>query len=236
MNNFKKYFTRRKTIVYFSVIFLLFVLFSVEHSSTNPIKKIFTKIGIIDSKYQIVSLTDIKSTDHVRGDLKNDIVLIEYSSFGCSVCAFMQEIFDRLVNEGKVSVVSRYLYEKNYEGRFFDRAVYAECVSELGGNDEYFKFIDYLYKNQFSINGDEEILTEVVRLGIFANDFEGCIAREDLRERIIENSEEGWKLGSRGTPYIVVVYKGKPVGISYANKYSEFVERIRFLIGDDSVL
>ena len=88
-----------------------------------------------------------------------------------------------------------------------------------------------MYENQTDISHTKMLESKAVNLGADARKFQECIATDTaVRDRIEEDSSEGWRLGSRGTPYIVVVYKDQPVGISYANEYSKFLERVKVLV------
>ena len=223
-------FTRRFIVVFFSISLILFTLIYTDHTSIRAIKRIGVVSGIVDSEYQIVGVNDVTSKDHKRGNIDSLVVLVEYSDFTCSLCSVIQSVFNRLVKEQNVLVVSRYLHTgEDTEG--FKRAVAAECVAELLDEDSYFKFANYLYENQHVIDSDDELLTEAIKLGADTKDFKRCISdSKHIKDRINSQTEEGWQLGARGTPYIVVIYNGKPVGISYANHYPEFLERIKALI------
>lgn len=221
---------RRKVCVVLASTILLITLFAVEHPAVRVVKGAVAALGIIDSQYTIVGLTDIRSTDHMRGNSSSDVVLIEYSDFECLMCAAMQETFRRMITEQGVLVVSRHMYPKTAQ-HAFDLAVAAECVGKHGGEASYFAFAEYLYGDGWGRGIDDALVNKAVALGASAQDFQRCIASDEpVREKVQGDSEEGWRLGARGTPYIIVVYKGKPVGISYANTYEEFLKRVTALV------
>ena len=228
----KKAVPRRKMAVSLAVIIIIATLLYVEHPSTRLLKNIISAVGLSDSQHTVIGMTDIRSTDHVRGDIDADVILVEYSDLGCVMCAAMQENFEKIVREENVLLVSRHLYPYT-EGYIFERAIASECVAKHGGEQSFFTFIKYLYKNQHELTDDVAVLRDkAVELGVNENDFKECIANDnDVRERIERDSEEGWKLGARGTPYIVVVYKDRPIGISYANEYTQFLDRVQMLVG-----
>ena len=226
----KSFITRRKIVTIISVLLLAGVLLYVEHPSVRAIKSIAARIGAIDSLHTVIGMTDIRSIDHVRGDTDAKVMLIEYSDLSCVMCAAMQDSFEKIVREENVALVSRHLYP--YASGFaFEWAVAAECVAKYTDEASYFSFIRHVYKNQNTIDDEKELLaTKAVELGMNAQQFKRCIANDtEIRDRIQRDSKEGWRLGARGTPYIVVVYKNKPVGISYANEYSKFLERVKML-------
>ncbi len=181
----------------------------------------------------MVGITDVRSIDHTQGSHDANVLLIEYSDFSCVMCAMMQDNLKRIAEEERVLLVSRHLYPET-SGTSFEKAVAAECVAKHAGEEAYFSFVQYLYKNQY-IPDDSKLtmLQKAISLGTDIQEFERCIASDDrIRARIQNDSEEGWHLGARGTPYIVVVYKGRPIGISYANEYEKFLHRVRSLVAN----
>ena len=222
---------RRVAVVCISVLLLIGVLFYVEHPMVRVLKHVVASVGIIDSQHTVIGMTDIRSVDHIRGDKNSDVMLIEYSDMSCVMCAAMQESFDKIVEEEGILLVSRHLYPHT-RGDAFEAAVAAECVAKHTNKDAFFSFIRFVYENQSTAIGDMEVLAQKAEeLGTDARQFQECIATDAaIRKHIEHDSNEGWRLGSRGTPYIVVVYKDRPVGISYANEYSAFLSRVKMLI------
>lgn len=223
---------RRRAVIFISAILLVVTLMYVEHPVVRVLKQVATKIGVTDSSRTVVGMTDLRSVDHVRGDVSADTMIIEYSDLSCIMCAAMQENFEKIAREERVALVSRHLYPF-LEGFAFDRAVAAECVAKHAGEDAFFEFTRYIYDNQHEIGEDvESLANQAVEVGTDLEHFRECISIDkDVREHIKRDSEEGWELGARGTPYIVVVHKDKPVGISYANDYDRFLARVKMLIG-----
>lgn len=222
---------RRRIVTGIAVAMVAGVLLYVEHPILRPAKHIAAGIGVVDSQRAIVGMRDIRSTDHIRGNNNADVILVEYSDLGCIMCAAMQENFSKIVEEEDIMLVSRHLYAHK-KGAAFEAAVAAECVAEHAGKEAFFPFMQYVYENQGdSINNTKMLTNKAVDLGANTREFQECITTDmKARDRIEEDSNEGWRLGSRGTPYIVVVYKDRPIGISYANEYSAFLERVKVLV------
>lgn len=222
--------TRRRVVMSIAVAMVVGVLLYVEHPMLRSIKHIAAGIGVVDSQHTVVGMRDVRSTDHVQGDTDADVVLIEYSDLGCIMCAAMQENFRKIVEEEGVMLVSRHLYPYK-KGVAFEAAVAAECVAKHVGEESFFSFVRYVYENQRDVGDTKMLERKAVELGADSRRFQECIATDmKVRDRIEQDSDEGWRLGSRGTPYIVVVYKDKPIGISYANEYSKFLERVKVLV------
>ena len=222
---------RRWCVIVIALLSVVAALLYVEHPSVQFLKAGFVKIGAVDSVKTIVGITDIRSTDHTRGEADADIVLIEYSDYSCLLCAAMREVFSRMLREEKIQLVYRHLYQ-NFSGEAYKRAIAAECVAKHAGEEAFDLFNEYVYANQYQIT-EADITTKAIQLNIPAQEFDSCIRNDEaVREHIERDSREGWKLGARGTPYIVVVYKGFPVGISYANEYQAFVDRVFSLVAE----
>ena len=223
--------SRRYCSVIFSVLLVFGVLLYTDHPAVRPVKSAVAALGLIDSRRAVHGITDIRAVDHVRGDIDADIVLLEYSDFDCAMCALMRENFDRLIREENMLVVSRHLYVSDASSSF-DRAVAAECVAKHGDEDMYFAFSRYLYETQYDRTGDSGTPAGMAAsLGVDPRAFNSCVESDEaVRERVRSDSEEGWRLGARGTPYIVVVYGDRPIGISYANRYDRFLDRIHALV------
>ena len=221
---------RRVVVISIAVALLVGVLLYVEHPSVRMLKRVAAGIGAIDSQHAVIGMTDIRSIDHIRGNTDADVVLIEYSDLGCIMCAAMQENFEKIVREEDIMLVSRHLYPHK-KSASYEAAVAAECVAKHAGEEAFFSFIQYIYEHQNTIDEAKVLAMKAAELGTDARQFQECVATDTtVRTRIERDSDEGWRLGSRGTPYIVVVYKDRPVGISYANEYSKFLERVKMLV------
>ena len=230
MQNVRKVNIRRITVVCVAVAMVVGVLLYVEHPMVRMLKHIAAGIGVVDSQHTIIGMTDVRSIDHTQGDSDAEVVLIEYSDLSCIMCAAMRENFKKIVDEEGVLVVSRHLYPQK-KGAAFEAAVAAECVAKHAGEEEFFSFIQYVYENQRDINDAKALANKAAALGTDARQFQECISTDKrARDRVERDSNEGWRLGSRGTPYIVVIYKDRPIGISYANEYSKFLQRVKVLV------
>jgi protein-disulfide isomerase len=118
---------------------------------------------------------EIKPTDMVHGAANAPVTIIEYASMTCPHCAaFQKDIIPKLnqdyVDTGKVKVVFR---EYPLDGAARMASAVARCLS----GDQYFSFIDLLFKNQMNWIKDfdnnnqltkEDILEGLSQMGRFA--------------------------------------------------------------------
>jgi protein-disulfide isomerase len=115
---------------------------------------------------------EIKPTDMVHGSKDAPVTMVEYASMTCPHCAaFQKEVIPLLnkdyVDTGKVKVVFR---EYPLDGAARMASAVARCLS----GDQYFSFIDLLFKNQmnwikdFDGNGTlnkEDVLEGLTQMG-----------------------------------------------------------------------
>jgi len=118
---------------------------------------------------------DIKPTDMVHGSPNAPVTVIEYASMTCPHCAqFQKDIIPKLnkdyVDTGKVKVVFR---EYPLDGAARMASAVARCLP----GDQYFSFIDLLFKNQMNWIKDfdndnkltrEDIIEGLTQMGRFA--------------------------------------------------------------------
>ena len=118
---------------------------------------------------------EIKPTDMVHGSAAAKVTFIEYASMTCPHCAqFQKDIIPKLnkdyVDTGKVKVVFR---EYPLDGAARMASAVARCLS----GDQYFSFIDLLFKNQMNWLKDfdnnnqltkEDVLEGLSQMGRFA--------------------------------------------------------------------
>ena len=115
---------------------------------------------------------ELKPTDMVHGDANAKVTMVEYASMTCPHCAaFQKDVIPQLnkdyVDTGKVKVVFR---EYPLDGAARMASAVARCLS----GDQYFSFIDLLFKNQmnwikdFDGNGTlnkEDVLEGLTQMG-----------------------------------------------------------------------
>ncbi len=118
------------------------------------------------------SNVEIKPTDMVHGSKDAPVTMVEYASMTCPHCAAFQKDVIPLLNKdyvdtGKVKVIFR---EYPLDGAARMASAVARCLS----GDQYFSFIDLLFKNQmnwikdFDGNGTlnkEDVLEGLTQMG-----------------------------------------------------------------------
>jgi len=152
-------------------------------------------------------------TDHTMGNPQAKVVLIEYASSTCPVCAnFMLNFFPKLksdyIDTGKIF----YVYRTFLRGP--DDAM-AEKLARCLPKDKYMSFTDSLFRNQskwdyeFGVPSPEGVHTALVQLageaGMNAADADRCIASSAEEAAISKVGEDGVaKYAINATPTFVI--------------------------------
>lgn len=86
---------------------------------------------------------EITADDHVLGDRATaPVTIIEYSDIDCPFCKRLHPTLQALVNEGKIAWVFRHSPIPQLHPDAYNKAVTAECIAKLGGNDAFWKYLD----------------------------------------------------------------------------------------------
>ena len=172
----------------------------------------------------------ISSVDHIRGDVKAPVKVIEFSDFECPYCknfhASMKQTMDDYGKDGKVAWVYRHFPIDEIHPKARKEAQAAECANELGGNDAFWAFADRLFEIAPSNNkldlAQLPLIAEFVHLD--KAKFAACLSGDDkggkYAAHIEANQKDGAAAGGSGTPYTLVISpKGEIFPINGAQPY-----------------
>ena len=164
-----------------------------------------------NAKQRLQSISPVeKGIDHVFGEPDAEFTLIEYGSFGCPHCAGMEQDIRRLIegSKGNLNWVYRHLplaFRNSREA--FLEAEAAECVGELIGESNFWKFADSLnkvgHKNVFS---KKQLRSLAKETGINGSQFEKCLSNGKQKNRIKRDTQSGGHLNVGGLPVIVLIH------------------------------
>lgn len=98
---------------------------------------------------QADNVPPVTDDDHIFGDKDAPVKIVEYSDFECPFCASVHPTLKQLVvdYDGDVAWVYRH-YPLDFHPNAQPAAEASECIAELGGNDEFWEFSDYIFANQ----------------------------------------------------------------------------------------
>jgi protein-disulfide isomerase len=159
------------------------------------------------------ALLAVQPGDHVLGDPKAPITMIEYASFTCPHCAhfhtqILPEIKKKWIDTGKVKLIYR-------DFPLDQVAAKAAQIAECAGNDRYFGVIDLIFRGQQQwATGQDPIaeLSKPLRIaGLGENEIKACLANEAKANEVIADYRGGETLGVNSTPTLFIngqLYKG----------------------------
>jgi protein-disulfide isomerase len=159
------------------------------------------------------ALEAIQPTDHVLGDPKAPITVIEYASLTCSHCAhfhtqILPEIKKKWIDTGKVKLIYR-------DFPLDQVAAKAAQIAECAGNERYFGVIDLIFRGQPQWATASDPLAELAKplriAGMGENEIKACLANEAMSNAVINDYRGGETLGVNSTPTLFIngqLYRG----------------------------
>jgi protein-disulfide isomerase len=156
----------------------------------------------------------LTASDRTLGSPKAPILIVEYAAPSCPICArFNSEVFPLLrqnyIDTGKVYYVFRVFPIRAADGA-------AEAMARCLPADNYFQFIDLLFRNQpkwdeeYGVTDVHGALVQMGRIaGMSADKIDQCISDKTEAERINKVAMDGeTKYNITGTPTFVI--NGEP--------------------------
>jgi protein-disulfide isomerase len=159
------------------------------------------------------ALLAVQPTDHVLGDPKAPITVIEYASLTCSHCAhfhtqILPEIKKKWIDTGKVKLVYR-------DFPLDQVAAKAAQIAECAGNDKYFGVVDIIFRGQPQWAASADPLAELAKplriAGMGENEIKACLANEAMSNAVINDYKAGEAMGVNSTPTLFIngqLYRG----------------------------
>jgi protein-disulfide isomerase len=190
---------------------------------------------------KIKNVRRVSARDHVYGNPKAPVSLIEYSDFECPFCKRFHLTAKEIVKNYKdqVNWVYRHFPLNFHNPGAQKQAEASECANELGGNDAFWKYTDAIYERTQS-NGKGFPLTQIVPLakeiGLDEKKFAQCFESGRFEARVKEDFEEGGKIGINGTPANILIHNetGEVVFKSGALPLEGFKAEIEKLLSKES--
>ncbi|TMJ25518.1 MAG: DsbA family protein [Alphaproteobacteria bacterium] len=152
------------------------------------------------------SLLAIQPTDHVLGDPKAPITLIEYASFTCPHCAHfsvavMPEVKKKWIDTGKVKLIYR-------DFPLDQTALKAAQLVECAGKDKYFGVVDMIFSSQSKWAAASDPIGELAKslriAGMGDAEVKACLANDAVANGVIADYRGGETLGVNSTPTLFI--------------------------------
>lgn len=175
--------------------------------------------------------------DHVRGNAKAKVTVIEYSDFECPFCKrhapTMAKILETYKND--VNFVYRH-FPLSFHQNAQKEAEASECVADLAGNDAFWKFHDAIFERS-TVGGTGFALDKLPALAkeVGANEakFKECLDGGKFAQRVQDQMQGGVESGVQGTPgnFIVNNDTKEAKELSGAVPFSNFKSVIDAMLG-----
>ncbi|HEY6719865.1 MAG TPA: DsbA family protein [Reyranella sp.] len=152
------------------------------------------------------ALLAIQPGDHVLGDPKAPITVIEYASFTCPHCAhfhtqILPEIKKKWIDTGKVKLIYR-------DFPLDQVAAKAAQIAECAGNDRYFGVIDLIFRGQPTWATASDPIAELAKplriAGMGEKEIKECLANEAKANEVVADAKGGETLGVNSTPSLFI--------------------------------
>lgn len=186
---------------------------------------------------QNIVLDPLTSADHILGNPKAKIVVVEYSDTECPYCKVFHETMNRIVNEystgGQVAWVYRQFPIAGLHPKALKESQATECAAKLGGNTKFWEYINKLFEITPSNNNlDLAKLPEIAReIGLDETTFNACLSSGEMKAVVDAGIASAAKAGARGTPYSVILVNNKVAGtIDGAQPYEVVKAQIEELL------
>ncbi|PJE75845.1 disulfide bond formation protein DsbA [Candidatus Uhrbacteria bacterium CG10_big_fil_rev_8_21_14_0_10_48_11] len=171
------------------------------------------------------TIAPVSSSDHILGDPKAPVVIVEYSDTECPFCkqfhTTLQQVYSQ--NNGEVAWVYRHFPLASLHSKAPHEAEATECAAELGGNDGFWKYLDELFSRTTSNNTlDESALPEIASAaGLDVNAFNKCLSSGKYTQKVQDQYDEAIAAGGTGTPYSVIIANGQKTPVNGAVPISQ---------------
>ena len=184
-----------------------------------------------------VQVDPVKDDEHIRGNKKALITLVEYSDTECPFCKKYHETLKEILADSKYNSKVRWVYRdfplRQLHSRAAKEAEAIECAADLGGNDVFWKYLDQIFEKTGSNDSlDPGELPKIAEnVGLSRAKFESCLSNGRMAGVVSAFEQSGTAAGVQGTPHSILLTKdGKKVPFSGALP----AQQIRQII--DSVL
>ena len=159
------------------------------------------------------ALMAVLPTDHVLGNPKAPVTIIEYASLTCSHCAhfhtqILPELKKKWIDSGKVKLIYR-------DFPLDQVAVKAAQIAECAGNDKYFGVLDIIFRGQPTWATGADPVAELAKplriAGLGENEIKACLANEAMMNAVLNDYRSGETLGVNSTPTLFIdgqLYRG----------------------------
>lgn len=171
----------------------------------------------VGSTVQTNTIEGIQADDHVLGDRKAPIVIVEYSDIECPYCKQYHKTLKQLMDvygvKGQLAWVFRHF---PVHSNSVKEGEAVECAAELGGNEAFWNYTNKIFEVTPSNDGlDLALLPQIAKqVGLDEVAFQACLDSGKYEEKILKQRQDVINAGAEGTPYSIIFTKGEKVPLT----------------------
>lgn len=216
-------------IVISGIVIAIAIVWSVGKSNTAQVADAPEAIGDLNA------MRAVTANDHVRGDLKAPVMIVEYTDPECPFCKRFHETMQAIVKkyDGKVAWTYRHFPLPELHSKAPKEAEAIECAAKIGGAGMFWNYADALYAATPSNNGlDSAQLPKIASsLGLDVTKFNTCLDSGEMAKRVEADKQNGIATGGNGTPWSILVGPdGKKYSINGAQPIEEVTKMIDLVL------
>jgi protein-disulfide isomerase len=172
-----------------------------------------------DIIHQWLRPTHFIQGDHVRGDSRAPVTVIEYGDFQCPFCASVHPALTRLAEGKQIRWVFR-----NFplDSHSLSRAAaeVAECSAEQG---EFWQFADSMFIQQTTVKSRDDLKELALQAGVEPSSLNACLASSRPDERLQRDNHLSAESMVESTPTLFINGK-RQVGAVEAKELQRLVD------------
>jgi protein-disulfide isomerase len=167
----------------------------------------------------------VDETDYIRGNPNAPILMVEYSDYDCPFCtqyhAVMKQIMDEYGITGRLAWVYRQFPIGQLHPNAPKIAEAALCVGDIGGNKAFWEFTDLIFseRNLNEPTNMSRLPVYAERAGVSQNEYISCLNSGRMEPKLLEQIEDAYKAGAKGTPYTVLIVGNQQAVINGSQSY-----------------
>lgn len=183
------------------------------------------------------NIKPVSKEDHIFGNPNAPILVVEYSDYECPFCKNFHETMNKIMSEygvtGKVAWVYRQFPIVQLHPNAPKISEAALCVSELGGNDAFWKFSNSVFQERGVNEGTNmtRLADFAVSAGVDKSAYQKCFDSGKYKQAVDDSLAEGAAAGIAGTPQSFVIVGNQQAAIEGAQPYPVVKQIIDSLIG-----
>jgi protein-disulfide isomerase len=198
-----------------------------------------TQVANTDDNTTTREVKAVTDDDHILGNPKAELVIVEYSDTECPYCKSFHNTMKQIMQEhgsnGEVAWVYRHFPLDKIHSKARNEALATECVNKIAGNDAFWKYLARIFEITPANNGlDQAELVNIVKeQGLDEKKFNECMTDGSLATRVESDYQSGLDAGVTGTPYSIILVKGSQtvVPINGGQPYSVVSNVVKSLLG-----